>query len=254
GLIIGGDVGMAGAARMAGEACARVGAGLTTVATRPEHISAIVTARPELMAKGISETDTVNDLQALLNKASVIVLGPGLGQSNWSETLFKHVINTEVPMVVDADGLNLLAKLKDYHGLKKNNWILTPHPGEAARLLACTTAEIEKDRFAAVKQLQQKYDGVIILKGAGTLVCDQTQEIFVCDAGNPGMASGGMGDVLTGIITGLMAQHTPLADAAQLAVILHAKAADLAADEFGERGLLATDLFFYLRKLMNNQS
>jgi hydroxyethylthiazole kinase-like uncharacterized protein yjeF len=131
----------------------------------------------------------------------------------------------------------------------KENWILTPHPGEAARLLGCSTKQIEADRFSAVRELQKKFGGVVILKGTGTLICDNKQ-IYVANVGNPGMASGGMGDVLSGIIGGLLAQGLNSGQAAMLAVCIHGLAADLAAQE-GERGLLASDLFPYIRKLVN---
>lgn len=150
-------------------------------------------------------------------------------------------------MVVDADGLNLLALSPDY----KNNRIITPHPGEAARLLACNIAEIEADRFLAVQRLQQKYGGVAVLKGAGTLVFDGVC-LTVCRAGNPGMATGGMGDVLSGIIGSLLGQNLSLSDAAMLGVFIHSKAADLCALE-GERGMIASDLFPYIRQLVNSR-
>jgi hydroxyethylthiazole kinase-like uncharacterized protein yjeF len=241
-LVVGGDYGMAGAVRMAGEAALRVGAGLVSVATRPQHIDIVSNMRPELMCHGIR---TTNDLKKLLARATVIALGPGLGQSTWSKKLFHYLLKSPQAKVIDADALNLLA----LHPQKNNNWILTPHVGEAARLLNCTSKEIQTDRLAAAKQLQKKYGGVIVLKGAGTLIItDKTASI--CKAGNPGMASGGMGDVLTGVIAGLVAQKINLQHAAELGVYLHATAGDLAAKE-GERGLLASDLMPYLRKLVN---
>lgn len=244
-LIIGGDYGMAGAVKLAGEAALRVGAGLVSIATRPEHTSAIVSGRPELMCHGIKEA---KELKPLLAKASVIVLGPGLGQSAWSKQLFKTVLNTPQPKIIDADGLNLLAKQPK----KSNHWILTPHPGEATRLLNITSKDIQSDREKAVKQLQQKYDGVIVLKGAGSLVCS-ANSLSICQAGNPGMASGGMGDVLSGVIGGLLAQQFTLQQAAELGVCIHAHAGDLAAQQHDERGMLASDLMPYLRELMNSK-
>lgn len=243
-LITGGDYGMAGAVRMAGEAAARVGAGLTSIATRPEHISAIVSARPELMCHPIQQAQ---DLKKLLARATVVVLGPGLGQSSWSQELFHYVIaNASQPKVIDADGLNLLAKQPQ----KREDWILTPHPGEAARLLNSTAEAIQKNRNTAVQQLQNKFGGIVVLKGAGTLIAG-SESLSICKSGNPGMASGGMGDVLSGVMGGLLAQHLNLLQAAELGVSLHATAADLAAKEKGERGLLALDLMEYLRKLVN---
>ncbi len=149
-------------------------------------------------------------------------------------------------MVLDADALNLLAE----EPLHKYSWILTPHPGEAARLLNKTTREIQNDRLEAVRAIQRNYGGVCVLKGSGTLVANSNQT-SVCTAGNPGMASGGMGDVLTGIIAGLIAQGLNLYDAARFGVELHAQSADLAAED-GMRGMLASDLFIPLRKLVND--
>lgn len=242
-LVIGGDHGMAGAPRMAGEAAARVGAGLISIATHPEHIDIISSERPELMAHGVKAS---KDLESLLKRATVIAIGPGLGQSTWSQQLFKKVLSTPQSKVVDADALNLLAK----KSLHRDDWILTPHPGEAARLLKCSTAKIQKNRINAANDLQKKYGGVIVLKGAGTIVIGPDQKPAICKAGNPGMASGGMGDVLTGVIAGLLAQGLTLKQAAELGVCLHATAGDLAAKE-GKRGLLALDLMPYLRNLVN---
>jgi NAD(P)H-hydrate epimerase len=152
------------------------------------------------------------------------------------------------PMVLDADGLNLLAAGRAIAGNRRDNWILTPHPGEASRLLGCSTAEVQADRFAAVRNLQQRYGGVSVLKGNGSLIADGRQ-LLLANYGNPGMASGGMGDVLSGVIGSLLAQHVPALEAAALAVCLHGAAADIAADE-GQRGLLASDLVAPMRTLL----
>jgi ADP-dependent NAD(P)H-hydrate dehydratase / NAD(P)H-hydrate epimerase len=242
-LIIGGDRGYSGAVRMAGEAALRVGAGLVSVATHPEHSAFLNLDRPELMCHGV---DSVDQLTSLINKANVVVIGPGLGQSKWAAELFIAAIKSDKTLVVDADGLNFLA-----HTPKKRiNWILTPHPGEAARLLRCTTDDIQQDRYAAASAIQAKYDGITILKGTGTLIATH-DDIAVSTTGNPGMASGGMGDVLAGVIAGLVAQGFSCKDAAQQGVYLHGMAADLAVEKAGERGLLATDLMPYLRQLVN---
>jgi NAD(P)H-hydrate epimerase len=242
-LIIGGERGYSGAARLAGEAALRLGAGLVSLATRAEHAEILNSSRAELMCHG---TDTADQLAGLLKKASVIVVGPGLGQSNWAKELFSAAIKSRKPMVIDADGLNLLANSP----VKNHDWVLTPHPGEAARLLKCTTAEIQQDRFAAVSGIQAKYGGIAVLKGAGTLIASE-DETAVSTTGNPGMASGGMGDVLSGVIAGLLAQGLSLKNAAQQGVYIHGEAADLAAEKDGERGLLASDLMLYLRQLIN---
>lgn len=244
-LIIGGDYGMAGAVRLAAEGAARVGSGLTTVATRVEHVCAVVAMRPELMCHPIH---TVDDIEPLLEAASVIVIGPGLGQSSWSRALFQRVVQSKRPMVLDADALNMLAQDAQVH--PQDNWVLTPHPGEAARLLACTSADIEQDRFQASRELHKKYGGVIVLKGAGTIVYGPEKYAHICDVGNPGMASGGMGDVLSGVIAGLLAQGLTNEIAARVGVLLHSLAADRAASQ-GERGLLAADLMSELRHYVN---
>jgi ADP-dependent NAD(P)H-hydrate dehydratase / NAD(P)H-hydrate epimerase len=238
-LIVGGDCGYSGAARLAGEAALRVGAGLVSIATRSEHAGLMNLNRPELMCHGVS---SAKQLSGLLEKASVVVIGPGLGQSEWATELFMATIVAQKSLIIDADGLNLLAGLS----ITNPDWILTPHPGEAARLLKCSTTDIQQDRFAAVLAIQANYGGVAILKGAGTLIASKDQ-CAVSTTGNPGMASGGMGDVLSGVIAGLLAQGLSLQDAAQQGVYRHGQAADTAAEKDGERGLLASDLMPYLR-------
>ncbi|MFW0089245.1 MAG: NAD(P)H-hydrate dehydratase [Coxiella endosymbiont of Haemaphysalis japonica] len=244
-LVIGGDYGMGGAVRMAAEAAARVGAGLVTVATRPEHVPIVSGSRPELMCYQVAE---VNDLEGLLKSATVIVIGPGLGKSDWAKALLNKVLVTKIPKVLDADSLNLLAESP----VQREDWILTPHPGEASRLMNVSCQEIQSDRFKAIRRLSRRYRGVVVLKGAGTLIKGGEEEISVCSGGNPGMASGGMGDILSGVIGGLLAQRLSLVAAAQGGVFIHSLAADRAAEEGGERGLLATDLFPHLRALVNH--
>lgn len=243
-LIIGGDLGYSGAPGMAAEAAARVGAGLVSLATRPGNAASITNLRPEIMAHGIEKP---SDILPLINKANVIAIGPGLGQSEWSKMLFARVLETRHPLIVDADALNLLAA----DPVRQSRWLLTPHPGEAARMLDIDTTRLQADRFTAIHTLQEKYGGVIVLKGSGSLIADQDGEVYVCDGGNPGMATGGMGDVLTGVLAGLVAQGLTLSRAATLGVCLHARAGDEAAAEGGERGMLATDLMPWLRRLVN---
>ncbi len=247
-LIVGGDYGFAGAAAMAAEAAARSGAGLVSVATRPEHVPAIVTRIPELMVHGVRSGQ---ELEVLLTASSVVVIGPGLGTSAWSEQLLQQVTQTNLPLVVDADALNLLAANRAVTKRIRHNWVLTPHPGEAGRLLAQTTIQVQQDRFAAVNSLQQNYGGVAVLKGAGTVIKSEANDVHLCNAGNPGMATGGMGDVLSGVIGSLVAQGLSLIDAANCGVLLHSTAADVAAELAGERGLLATDVIAELRGLVN---
>ena len=243
-LIIGGDHGMPGAARVAAEAGARVGAGLTSIATRSVHGPTLNIARPELMCYGVEQA---SDLDPLLRPANALTVGPGLGQGEWGISLFQKAIETNLPMVVDADALNLLSKNPQHH----DNWVLTPHPGEAARLLNCSSEDIQADRFTAIYELQKRYGGVVVLKGSGTLITNGEAPTRLSTWGNPGMGSGGMGDVLAGVIGGLLAQHFSLMDAACVGVTLHGMAADKAAELDGERGTLAMDLMPHLRRLAN---
>lgn len=243
-LVVGGDYGMPGAARMAGESALRSGAGLVSVATRHEHINAIIANRPELMCHGIKKA---SELESLFQRATTLILGPGLGRSPWSKELFACVVQSELPTVIDADGLFWLSQFE----LSHENWVLTPHPGEAARLLQTTNHAIQENRLGALGMLQQQYGGVIVLKGAGTLILGKSHQPHICPSGNPGMATGGMGDILSGIIAALIAQGIPLENAAQIGVSIHAEAGDQIAATQGERGLLATDLLPYIRNLVN---
>ncbi|MET0379358.1 MAG: NAD(P)H-hydrate dehydratase [Spongiibacteraceae bacterium] len=242
-LVVGGDSGMAGAALMASVAAGRVGAGLVSCATRAEHVAALVTRAPEVMALGVRSG---SELQPALARASVVVIGPGLGQAAWGEQLLAAVLRSDKPLVIDADALNLLAR----RSAVRANWILTPHPGEAARLLGVNNADVQADRFAAARALQQKFGGAVVLKGAGTLVATAAG-VGIAPYGNPGMASGGMGDVLSGVLGALLAQGLTVDQAAAFGVCLHGRAGDLAALDGGERGLLATDLLPHLRRLVN---
>jgi hydroxyethylthiazole kinase-like uncharacterized protein yjeF len=242
-LVVGGAQGMAGAARLAGEASARVGAGLVSVATHPFHAASVNAARPELMCHAVSDAAT---LLPLLKKANAVAIGPGLGTDDWGRKLFGAALDSGLPLVVDADALNWLAQEPVY----RNHWILTPHPGEAARLLKVTTADIQADRWQAVRELQTRYGGVVVLKGAGSLVSHGQNPLALCDAGNPGMATGGMGDVLTGVIAALLAQGLSPWQAAVTGIYLHGCAGDAAAAQ-GERGMMAGDLMEPLRRLAN---
>lgn len=241
-LVIGGNQGMPGAARMSAHAALRVGAGLVSVATHPSHAAVLNLTRPELMVHAVQQAE---QLAPLLKRATVVAAGPGLGQDDWAQEFLRAALESSLPLVIDADGLNLLAQLSH----RRADWILTPHPGEAGRLLGISTTAVQSDRFNAVHALVARYGGVAILKGNGTLICDG-QRVSLCDAGNPGMASGGMGDVLTGVIAGFLAQGLNLFDAARLGVFAHARAGDLAARK-GQRGLLALDLMPHLRALVN---
>ncbi|MFB3089955.1 MAG: NAD(P)H-hydrate dehydratase, partial [Gammaproteobacteria bacterium] len=242
-LVVGGDQGFAGAARLSAEAAARTGAGLVSLATHADHAALITMEVPEIMAHSIKNSI---EIKPLLGKASVVAIGPGLGQSTWGSSLFSKVLEGKLPLVVDADALNILAR----EPVSSDRWILTPHPGEAARLLNCEPRDIQSDRVSAASEIQKKYGGIVVLKGSGSIIADDEGNISICSAGNPGMASGGMGDVLTGIIAGLSAQGLEKGDAARLGVCIHAAAADNAAVD-GERGLLASDLMPWIRRLVS---
>jgi hydroxyethylthiazole kinase-like uncharacterized protein yjeF len=251
-LVVGGDYGMGGAVRLAGEAALRTGAGAVSIATRPEHAFSILGNCPELMCHGIQEAEKLNPL---LTKATVIVVGPGIGLEHWGSSLFKKVLETHLPLIIDAQALHLFAHYsskRSHLPSRHKRWILTPHPGEAAELLNITPQDIQKDRLNAVTEIQKRYGGIIVLKGAGTLISSSASIApNVCLEGNPGMATAGMGDVLSGIIAGLIAQGLSLEQAAKLGVCLHASAGDQSAAAAGERGMKASDLFPFLRNLLN---
>jgi NAD(P)H-hydrate epimerase len=241
-LIIGGGEGMPGAVRLAGEAALRAGAGLVSVATHPTHAALLVASRPELMSHAIS---TPGDLAPLLERADVVAFGPGLGRTEWAHALFARVRELTLPAVWDADALFWLAEQPD----RSERRVITPHPGEAGRLLGCGTPEIQADRLAALSALEKKFGGTAVLKGAGTLVSAEPVPC-VCTGGNPGMGSAGMGDVLTGVIAALIGQGLDIATAAAVGVEVHARAGDRAAAS-GERGLIASDLLAELRTVVN---
>ena len=241
-LIVGGESDMGGAVLLAGEAALRTGAGLVTIATRSENRAAILARRPELMVRAVEAPGDVADL---LERASAIAVGPGLGRDDWGEGLLRTVVGAGKPIVVDADGLNLVAAT----GLRlASSTVITPHPGEAGRLLGETTTWIQSNRpEAAARLCKGDLSGVIaVLKGAGTLVATQGAVRSVCLGGNPGMATAGSGDVLTGIVGGLLARGTAPLAAAELGVWLHARAGDEARARHAG-SLIASDLIGALR-------
>ena len=242
-VVIGGDYGTAGAIRMAGEAALRAGAGLVRVLTRIENVVPLLTARPELMVQEL----TAQTLDESLEWADVVVIGPGLGQQEWGKSALQKAENSQKPMLWDADALNLLAINPD----KRQNRVITPHPGEAARLLNCTVSQIESDRLLSADRLVKRYGGIVVLKGAGTIVASQSGECAMIDVGNAGMGSGGMGDVLSGIIGALLAQKLTPYDAACAGCVAHGAAADMLAHRYGTRGMLASDLLTTLYPFVN---
>lgn len=244
-LVIGGDLGFGGAALLSTESTLRCGAGMVTLATRPEHITAALARFPEVMSAGVS---SANQLHGLIEPASVLVVGPGLGQHSWGRALLSAAANADRPQVWDADALNQLAS-----GQVKlpENCVITPHPGEAARLLGVSTREIQSDRPAAAKALARKFNAVCVLKGSGSLIASPDGRLALADHGHPAMATGGLGDVLAGVIGALLAQKMAPFDAACLAVWLHA----LAGEKCGAsgRGLAAADLIPVIRQLLEEQ-
>jgi NAD(P)H-hydrate epimerase len=241
-LVIGGDHGFGGAALLTAQSTLRSGAGMVTLATRAEHVPAALVRFPEVMSAAIS---SANQLRALIEPASVLVVGPGLGQASWGRSLLSAAASAERPQVWDADALNQLAQ-----GLATlpQGSVITPHPGEAARLLGISTQQVQADRPAAARALAGKFNAVCVLKGAGSLIADADGHLAVCDRGHPAMATGGLGDVLAGLIGALMAQKMKPFDAACLAVWLHASAGQ----QLGKvgRGLAASDLIPAIRLLL----
>ena len=243
-LIVGGGSGMPGATRLAGEACLRVGAGLVTVAVAADNVTAIAAGRPELICVPLSSDAA---LAQAMSRADVIAVGPGLGRSAWARDALGAVLESGKPLVVDADALNLLA---EGGARAREGWILTPHPGEAGRLLGVEVPIVQHDRLAALDRLIERFHGIVVLKGAGTLVGTRNSIPGVCERGNPGMATAGTGDVLTGVITGILAQCADPWAAARAGVLVHAMAGDAAA-RGGERGVLASDLVRELQHCVN---
>ncbi|MCG8612364.1 MAG: NAD(P)H-hydrate dehydratase [Pseudomonadales bacterium] len=259
-IVVGGDLGMGGAAILASEAGARSGAGLISVATRSAHLTAVLSRRPEIMAKGVeSGEELVHWLEEKLDQGQfTLVVGPGLGQGDWGTAIFNAVQTflkscyekgIDLPSVWDADALNLISRSAQTEQGWMQRAVATPHPGEAARLLQCSVSDIEADRFAAVQKLNSRLACTVVLKGAGTLVSAPScgaegkhEDIWLANTGNPGMASGGMGDVLNGIIGALLAQGMSPLEAAVLGVLVHGESADLAIRERGIVSLLAGDV------------
>lgn len=247
-LIIGGNTGMGGAVILAAEMALKAGAGLVSVATREQHIAPLLARCPAIMARAVNGAQ---DLMPLLAKASVVVIGPGLGQDSWAEQLLQTVLeNGSQPLVLDADALNLLAA-GSYLVEEGRTLCITPHPMEAARLLQVPLATVQADRFAASRALQQRYQAQVLLKGAGTLLDDGQEQMVVAD-GNPAMASAGMGDVLSGLLGACLAQQGEAALALRTAACLHSAAADNWVLQHGRRGLIAPDLIEEIRILQND--
>ncbi len=253
-LVIGGDFGMGGAAIMAAQSALRVGTGLVSLMTRPEHIAAALAVCPEVMVIGVSEYP-----QEILEaqKPNALLIGPGLGEGEWGERLLQAVAEVDVPMLADGSALTLMGEQLGARRVNKPNKlaVITPHPGEAARLLGCGTRDVSEDRFTATAELCHKMEAVTLLKGAGSLIADahgDESDISICVQGNPGMATAGSGDVLAGIIGGLLAQGRTPMEATLCGTCLHAASGDLAARDLGQRSLNATDILSRLPELLRD--
>lgn len=245
-LLIGGDHGLGGAILLSAQSALRSGAGMVSLATRPEHVPAALARLPEVMVLG---TSSANQLMELLQNVSVLVIGPGLGQAAWGRSLLSAAANASLPQVWDADALNMLAQAQVS---LPGDCVITPHPGEAARLLGMSIAEVQADRPAAAHALSKKYTAVVVLKGAGSLIASPDGRLALCHQGHPAMATAGLGDVLAGLIGALLAQGMTPYDAACLSVWLHANAG--AQQGKSGRGLAASDLIPAIRQLLEEQA
>lgn len=250
-LVAGSEEGMSGAVRLCGEAALRSGTGKVTIATREQHAGLVNLACPELMVRGVGQ---ITSIEPLLAEVDVLAVGTGLGRTQWSKDLLKACLGAPCPVVVDADGLNILAELAPSMNddeLPLQRWILTPHPAEAGRLAGLHAREVQQDRVGTALELAAKFQAVVVLKGCGTVVAAQDGRYAICPLGNPGMASAGSGDVLTGVIGAMLAQGLAPWQAAMTGVVAHASAGDLAAEQLGQRGLLASDITAHLPAVLN---
>lgn len=250
-LLVGGAPGLGGAALLAAEAALRAGVGLLSLATAPEHVVASLARRPEVMVHACTG---FSSLAPLLERADVIACGPGLGTGAWAEQMLEAVLGAHRPLILDADALNLLARWGNYP-VPAEPLVVTPHPGEAARLLGIDIKDVEADRYEAAARLARTLHAWVILKGAGSILAAPDGTLLgVCGHGNPGLATGGTGDVLTGLILGLWPQVGTAHQAIQLAVCAHGLAADQLVHTHGEIGMLAGDMPPAIRRILNASS
>jgi NAD(P)H-hydrate epimerase len=212
---------------------------MVTVATVPENLAGLLARLPEAMWVDPLSSDQDQNFASVLSRASVVVLGPGLGRSSWAEQVLDAVSAFQGPIVIDADGLYWLAD-RDSWRQRGNRLFLTPHAAEAARLLDRSVSDVMNQTIQSVADMAERYNATCLLKGPGTVMGDQRSQA-ICGHGNPGMATAGMGDVLAGLAGSLIAQQPDdMAGAFCAAVLLHSAAGDLAAQEIGERGITAT--------------
>ncbi len=248
-LVIAGGRGMAGAAALVGAAALRSGSGLVRIASPGEVQPTVAQYEPSYMTYPLAQDDegfidfhpARAALERLAKPATVLAVGPGLGQAEGIKALVRWVVDSvEVPTVLDADALNALVGDFDV-SQSKRTLVITPHPGEFARLVGKTTAEVQADREALAANFAREHKVVVVLKGTGTIVTDG-ERVYVNTTGNPGMATGGAGDVLTGVTAAMLAQKLPPFEAACLATYAHGLAGDIARDQNGEVGLIAGDI------------
>ncbi|MXZ81833.1 MAG: NAD(P)H-hydrate dehydratase [Gammaproteobacteria bacterium] len=243
--ILGGSRGMLGAVLLAGRAALRAGCGLVTVASIRTHADILAIHCPELMSADI---DKGKRMRLLFERCNALVIGPGFGGGVRALGSFYDMKKFNGPVVVDADALRILSK--PLHRDRRDNWVLTPHPGEAAKLLDCTSSDIQRNRIEAAVEIAKTYGGICVLKGSGTVVTSSAGSVRICDRGNPGMATAGMGDVLSGIIGALLAGgHAPQM-AAETGVWLHSASADLAVETLCSASLVASDVIDTLPEVM----
>ena len=250
-LVIGGSLGKAGAAAMAGMAALRIGAGLSTVATAKSVLPTVAGFYPELMTVPLPETDAGTiatsagvNIEELLKGMTVVAIGPGISRDPHTATLVRSLVaNHRTPMVVDADGLNAFEHHTGELNGKGRTLVITPHPGEMARLAGCSTGDVQKDRLGVARKFAREHELIVVLKGHRTLIVQPDGEAWVNLTGNPGMATGGTGDILTGMVAGMIAQHSDEPRrATAAAVYLHGLAGDVMRESMGEHSLVATDL------------
>jgi len=250
-LVIGGSVGKAGAAAMAGISALRAGAGLSTVATSKSALAAVAGFYPELMTEPLPETEAGTiatgaglKIEELSKTMAVLAIGPGISRDPHTSTLVRSLVSHQkIPMVVDADGLNAFEGHTNELSGKDRTLVITPHPGEMARLAACSTGDVQKDRLGVARRFARDHNLIVVLKGHRTLVVQPDGEAWVNTTGNPGMSTGGTGDILTGMVAGMLAQNpkNPMT-AVCAAVYLHGLAGDVMREKVGEHSLIATDL------------
>jgi hydroxyethylthiazole kinase-like uncharacterized protein yjeF len=250
-LVIGGSLGKSGSAAMAGFSALRVGAGLSTIATPVPVLSTVAGFHPELMTEPLEETEegsiarsALQRIEELAKGKTVLAIGPGVSRNaETAECIRNLVTTTKTPIVLDADGLNAFEGLADELKGHNRQFVITPHPGEMARLAGCSIADVQRDRIKIARTFAADHDLIVVLKGHRTLVAKPNGEVWVNTTGNPGMATGGTGDILTGMVAGMIAQFPNSAFEAVIAAVhLHGLAGDVARESMGEQCMVATDL------------